>query len=205
MEPENIYSFPTNIQTNQELIADAIDLGCLRAKIVPTNSISLGSWIHLQCQFGCSNYGNILTCPPYTPSSNEMSEFLMEYKKALLIEVDDSTDTNNMIVKLEERFKKTGLQFCGLIMADHSKCGINTMFNTGTVVGVSSNIFGSGFSRNFIPSFSWGGNSGFTTYKTNKVFEVAEIVMKRRNIEFTDTDKSILEKVFELTSKYRNY
>ena len=104
-----------------------------------------------------------------------------------------------------EKFKKTGLQFCGLIMADHSKCGINTMFNTGTVVGVSSNIFGSGFPRNFIPSFSWGGNSGFTTYKTNKVFEVAEIVMKRRNIEFTDDDKSILEKVFELTSKYRNY
>ena len=104
-----------------------------------------------------------------------------------------------------EKFKNTGLQFCGLIMADHSKCGINTMFNTGTVVGVSSNIFGSGFPRNFIPSFSWGGNSGFTTYKINKVFEVAEIVMKRRNIEFTDTDKSILEKVFELTSKYRNY
>jgi len=104
-----------------------------------------------------------------------------------------------------ELFKKTGLQFCGLIMADHSKCGINTMFNTGTVVGVSSNIFGSGFLRNFIPSFSWGGNSGFTTYKTNKVFEVAQIVMKRRNMEFTDTDKSILEKVFELTSKYRNY
>ena len=104
-----------------------------------------------------------------------------------------------------EKFKKTGLQFCGLIMADHSKCGINTMFNTGTVIGVSSNIFGSGFPRNFIPSFSWGGNSGFTTYKTNKVFEVAEIVMKRRNVEFTDDDKSILEKVFELTSKYRNY
>ncbi len=104
-----------------------------------------------------------------------------------------------------EKFKKTGLQFCGLIMADHSKCGINTMFNTGTVVGVSSNIFGSGFPRSFIPSFSWGGNSGFTTYKTNKVFEVAEIVMKRRNIEFTDDDKSILENVFELTSKYRNY
>ena len=104
-----------------------------------------------------------------------------------------------------EKFKNTALQFCGLIMADHSKCGINTMFNTGTVVGVSSNIFGSGFPRNFIPSFSWGGNSGFTTYKTNKVFEVAEIVMNRRNIEFTDDDKSILENVFELTSKYRNY
>ena len=104
-----------------------------------------------------------------------------------------------------ERFKKTGLKFCGLIMADHSKCGINTMFNTGTVVGVSANIFGSSFPRNIIPSFSWGGASGFTTYKTNKVFEVASVVMGRRNIEFSDMDKSILEKVFELTSKYRNY
>ena len=104
-----------------------------------------------------------------------------------------------------ERFKKTGLQFCGLIMSDHSKSGINTMFNTGTVVGVSVNIFGSGFPRNIIPSFSWGGSSGFTTYKTNKAFEVVEVVMKRRNLEFTELDRKILKKVFELTSKYRNY
>ena len=108
MQSENIYSFPTNIQTNQELITDAIDFGCLRAKIVLTSSISLGSWVHLKCQFGCSNYGNILTCPPYSPSSTEMGEVLMEYKKALLIEVDDSTDTNNTIVQLEERLKRKG-------------------------------------------------------------------------------------------------
>ena len=81
------------------------------------------------------------------------------------------------------KFEKTGLQFCGLMMGDHSKCGINTMFNTGTVVGVSSNIFGSGFPRNYVPSFSWGGANGFTTYNLEKVFEVAEKVMKRRNIE----------------------
>ena len=104
-----------------------------------------------------------------------------------------------------EKFKKTGLQFCGLIMADHSKCGINTMFNTGTVVGVNVNVFGSGFQRNFIPSFSWGGVSGFTTYTTNKAFEVAAIVMKRRNIKFSEIDRSIMEKVFEMTSRYRNY
>ena len=103
------------------------------------------------------------------------------------------------------RFTKTGLQFCGLIMGDHSKCGINTMFNTGTVVGVSSNIFGSGFPRNFVPSFSWGGASGFTEYKTNKVFEVADVVMKRRNITFDDLDKKILEAVFDKTKQYRNY
>tara|TARA_R100001369_G_scaffold20091_1_gene36703 strand:+ start:202441 stop:203613 length:1173 start_codon:yes stop_codon:yes gene_type:complete len=102
-----------------------------------------------------------------------------------------------------EGFAKTGLQFCGLMMGDHSKCGINTMFNTGTVVGVSSNIFGSGFPRNFIPSFSWGGSAGMTTYKTSKAFEVAEIVMKRRNIEFSEDDKEILEHVFEETKKWR--
>jgi UDP-N-acetylglucosamine diphosphorylase/glucosamine-1-phosphate N-acetyltransferase len=102
-----------------------------------------------------------------------------------------------------EGFAKTGLQFCGLIMGDHSKCGINTMFNTGTVVGVSTNIFGSGFPRNFIPSFTWGGHSGFTTYLTKKAFEVADVVMKRRSIEFTEVDKSILEHVFEETKKWR--
>ena len=102
-----------------------------------------------------------------------------------------------------EGFAKTGLQFCGLMMGDHSKCGINTMFNTGTVVGVSANIFGSGFPRNFISSFSWGGHSGFTTYLTKKAFEVCEVVMKRRNIEFTELDKNILEYVFEETKKWR--
>ena len=100
-------------------------------------------------------------------------------------------------------FARTGLQFCGLMMGDHSKCGINTMFNTGTVVGVSANIFGSGFPRNFVPSFSWGGHSGFVTFKTNKAFEVAEVVMARRKEEFTDKDKAILEHVFEETKQYR--
>lgn len=102
-----------------------------------------------------------------------------------------------------EGFARTGLQFCGLMMGDHSKCGINTMFNTGTVVGVSTNIFGSGFPRNFVPSFSWGGASGFTTYVTKKAFETAKIVMSRRNVEFTEQDAKILEHVFEETKKYR--
>ncbi|MES2747874.1 MAG: GlmU family protein [Bacteroidota bacterium] len=102
-----------------------------------------------------------------------------------------------------EGFAKTGLQFCGLMMGDHSKCGINTMFNTGTVVGVSANIFGSGFPRNFVPSFSWGGASGFTTYLTSKAFQTAKLVMERRQVEFTDEDAKILEYVFEETKKYR--
>ena len=102
-----------------------------------------------------------------------------------------------------EGFAKTGLQFCGLMMGDHSKCGINTMFNTGTVVGVSANIFGSGFPRNFVPSFSWGGSKGFVTYLTKKAFEVSKVVMSRREIEFTEDDKAILEHIFEETKKFR--
>ena len=100
-------------------------------------------------------------------------------------------------------FVNTGRQFCGLIMGDHSKCGINTMFNTGTIVGVSANIFGAGFPRNFIPSFSWGGTGGFTTYQLNKACEVAEIVMKRRDIVFDETERLILKEVFEMTKAYR--
>ena len=104
-----------------------------------------------------------------------------------------------------ERFVPTGQTFCGLVMGDHSKCGINTMFNTGTVVGVFANIFGTGYPRNFIPSFSWGGPQGLSTYKTVKTFEVAEVVMKRRNKEFTETEKNILEKIFQDTAKHRRW
>jgi hypothetical protein len=89
------------------------------------------------------------------------------------------------------------------MMGDHSKCGINTMFNTGTVVGVSSNIFGSGFPRNFIPSFAWGGAHGFTTYQLQTAFETADKVYKRRNIDFDAIEKRMLEKIFEITDEER--
>jgi len=104
----------------------------------------------------------------------------------------------------EKKFVSTGLQFCGLIMGDHSKCGINTMFNTGTVVGVFANIFGSGFPRNYIPSFSWGGASKMITYRVDKTFEVAERVMERRSIAFTEQDKAILTHIFETTAENRS-
>lgn len=101
------------------------------------------------------------------------------------------------------RFANTGLQFCGLMMGDHSKCGINTMFNTGTVVGVGANIFGSGFPRNFVPSFAWGGASGFTTFQLRKFYEVAEAVMKRRSMELDDKEKEMLSHIFEETQPNR--
>lgn len=100
-------------------------------------------------------------------------------------------------------FADTGLQFCGLMMGDHSKSGINTMFNTGTVVGISANIFGDGFPRNFVPSFAWGGASGFTTYQVKKAFETAWKVMERRKITFSEIDMEIMMKVFELSAENR--
>ncbi|MCD6366824.1 MAG: GlmU family protein [Bacteroidales bacterium] len=102
-----------------------------------------------------------------------------------------------------QRFIKTGLQFCGLIMGDHSKCAINTSFNTGTVVGVSANIFGAGFPRNFIPSFSWGGPQGTTEYGFNKAMEVAQIVMNRRQITLSEVEISLLKHVFDMTTGFR--
>lgn len=117
-------------------------------------------------------------------------------------------DTNNSNLKntydniriwsiSDETFVNTGLQFCGLLMGDHSKTGINTMFNTGTVVGVSCNIFGSGYQRNFIPSFSWGGAQGLKPFNMKKAFEVATAVFKRRNKVFDAIEQDILTNIFE--------
>ncbi|MCA0426032.1 MAG: GlmU family protein [Bacteroidetes bacterium] len=130
--------------------------------------------------------------------------------------VNMGADTNNSNLKNtydevklwnypRQRFEKTGLTFCGLMMADHAKCGINTMFNTGTVVGVGANIFGAGFPRNYVPDFSWGGAQGFETFILSKFYKTAEAMCKRRNIEFDDTDKAIYKSIFEETAQYRNW
>jgi UDP-N-acetylglucosamine diphosphorylase/glucosamine-1-phosphate N-acetyltransferase len=104
-----------------------------------------------------------------------------------------------------EMYANTQLQFCGLLMADHAKSGINTMFNTGTTVGVASNVFGSDFPPKFIPSFSWGGASGFETFRIEKAFEMAEKMCERRGVPFTDIDKEIFRHIFSLTEKYRQF
>ena len=123
-------------------------------------------------------------------------------------------DTNNSNLKnnyaivkswsyRKEGFLDTGLQFCGLAMGDHSKTGINTMLNTGTVIGVGCNVFGAGYPRTFIPSFSWGGAGGRSIHRLNKFFETAEIVVNRRGLEMSDADKAILSHIFKETEKYR--
>ena len=123
-------------------------------------------------------------------------------------------DTNNSNLKnnyspvdvfnyKEGKAMDTGLTFCGLVMADHAKSGINTMFNTGTVVGVSANVFGGDFPPKFIPSFSWGGSRWLRTFSFEKSVEVAEKVMERRSVKLTETDIDILQTVFDREKKYR--
>lgn len=92
-------------------------------------------------------------------------------------------------------YENTGLQFCGLMMGDHSKSGINTMFNTGTVVGVSCSIFGGGFPKTFLPNFTWGGVESTDHYKVDKAIETMKIVMARRHIEFTPIDEEIIRQI----------
>ncbi|MCX7728850.1 MAG: putative sugar nucleotidyl transferase [Bacteroidia bacterium] len=124
-------------------------------------------------------------------------------------------DTNNSNLKnnygkvkiynyVEDKLVNTGLQFCGLMMGDHSKSGINTMFNTGTVVGVAANVFNSGFPPKHIPSFTWGGAQHIEEYDIDKMFETASEMYKRRNMEFTEIEKTILMKVMEMTAYHRN-
>ena len=123
-------------------------------------------------------------------------------------------DTNNSNLKnnyaevkmwdyASRHFVPTGLQFCGLIMGDYSKCSINTMFNTGTTVGVFANIFGTGFPRNLIPSFGWGGESGFSTYRISKALETAERVLERKGQQLTEVDRELLTSVFQITADER--
>ncbi len=105
----------------------------------------------------------------------------------------------------KQRFEKTGRQFCGLIMGDHSKCGINTMFNTGTVVGVAANIFGSGYPRNFIPSFAWGGPAGIEVHSLGMALGTAAQVFARRGLTLDASMRSILEHVFDAENPDKTY
>jgi len=104
-----------------------------------------------------------------------------------------------------EAYLPTDRRFCGLMMGDHSKCGINTMFNTGTVAGVGANVFGAGFQSKFIPSFSWGGPQGRTTYELDKFLEMVRRVYDRKNKDLQETARRILTRIFEDTKKYRNW
>jgi UDP-N-acetylglucosamine diphosphorylase/glucosamine-1-phosphate N-acetyltransferase len=123
-------------------------------------------------------------------------------------------DTNNSNLKnnystarmwnyRQEAYVDTGLQFCGLMMGDHSKCSINTMFNTGTVVGLCSNIFGNGFPPKYIPSFSWGGSDGFSNYRLQDAIDMAQRVAERRKMEFGEADRELFRQLFDESTRHR--
>nr|WP_294949081.1 putative sugar nucleotidyl transferase [uncultured Mucilaginibacter sp.] len=126
-------------------------------------------------------------------------------------------DTNNSNLKnnysnvklwdyATQSYRDTGLQFCGLIMADHAKSGINTMFNTGTVVGVGANVFGGGYPSTHIPDFAWGGTGGFQEYAYDKAMETtARVFARREHRNFNDAEKAILTEIFNLTASYREF
>jgi len=110
MIPENIKMIPESIRSNQELIQEALNLGCMKAKVISTKAISLAHWVKLQCQFGCSKHARLFTCPPFTPESEEMAEILEEYDQALLIHGDHDTNVQEIVIDLETRFKQKGYQ-----------------------------------------------------------------------------------------------
>ena len=103
-----------------------------------------------------------------------------------------------------ERFIDSGLQFCGLMMGDHSKSAIGTTFNTGTTVGTQCNIFGAGFPRTFIPSFSWGGADHMVTYTFDQAMETTQKVMARRDENLSDSDIKLFQFIFESSSELRS-
>ena len=106
-------------------------------------------------------------------------------------------------IKLRDREVDSGSQFLGLMIGDHSKSAINTMFNTGSVIGYACNIFGSGFPEKYVPSFTWGGTENSITYELPKAVETAKVVLSRRKINFESEEQNLFEKIFELTKSDR--
>ncbi|MFD2586926.1 GlmU family protein [Croceitalea marina] len=210
----NAETGPIYVGKNAEIMEGSIVRGALA--LCDNAVLKMGAKIYGASTFGpyCKVGGEVSNAVLFAYSNKGHEGFLGNSVLGEWCNLGADTNTSNLKnnyapVRLwsyeTEGFAKTGLQFCGLMMGDHSKCGINTMFNTGTVIGVSANIFGSGFPRNFIPSYSWGGASGFTEYRTNKAFETATAMMGRRKVEFDTTEKEILERVFEDSAKWRSY
>lgn len=164
---------------------------------------SVGEW----CKVG----GEIEASIIHSYSNKQHEGFLGHSYLGSWVNIGASTNNSdlknnysNITVLLNGKNVDTNSMFMGLIMGDHSKTAINTMFNTGTIVGVSCNIFGGGFPNRYLPSFCWGGSDFLRTYDIRKCIEVAEIVMKRRNVMLTESEISLLRTVFNMTKNDRS-
>ncbi len=202
----NAESGPIYIGKNAVVHENAVLLGPLA--LMENSHINIGSKIREATTIGPNSKlgGEVKNVVVFANSNKGHEGFL---GNAVVGEwCNFGADTNNSNLKNNyqpvklwnyslQDFENTGELFCGLMMGDHSKCGINTMFNTGTVVGISANIFGSGYQDKFIPSFSWGGAGSTSIYRIDKALEVARSVMQRRGVSFSEADVAILQYVFE--------
>jgi len=211
----NLSTGPIYIGANVEVMEGGMLRGPL--SIGPDSVVKMGTKIYGPTTIGpgCRVGGEVSRSIMLANSNKGHDGFLGD---AVLGEwCNLGADTNNSNLKNNysevklwdyetERFEKTGQQFVGLIMGDHAKCGINTMFNTGTVVGVFANVFGAGYPRNFVPDFAWGGpDGGYRTYKLPEAYTTATAVMARRQTVFTEFDQAILLHVYNNSAKYRGW
>ncbi len=203
-------SGPIYIGKNAKIFPNAVIEG--PAFIGANTLIKIGAKIYENTSIGemCKVGGEVEASIIHSYSNKQHDGFLGHSYLGMWCNL--GADTNNsdlknnyghVKVQVNGKMVDSGSQFVGLTMGDHSKSGINTMFNTGTVVGVSSNVFGAGFPPKFIPSFSWGGADGLETYDIEKGIDVARRVMARRKVEMTEADEKLLNKVFELTREER--
>ncbi len=210
----NLTAGPIYIGANTEVMEGAMLRGPIA--IGSDSIVKMGAKIYGPSAFGpgCRLGGEVARCIFLANSNKAHDGYLGDSVLGEWCNLGADTNNSNLKnnyseVKLwdyeTERFEKTGQQFVGLIMGDHSKCAINTMFNTGTVVGVFANIYGAGFPRNFIPDFSWGGPDGYRSYKFAEACETASIVMARRGLVFTELEKAILYHVYDRSARFRSW
>ncbi|MGB0294757.1 MAG: putative sugar nucleotidyl transferase [Flavobacteriaceae bacterium] len=208
----NTQQGPIYIGKNSQIMEGSLLRGPIG--IAQDSTVKMGAKIYGPCCFGPQSKvgGEIKSVMFFGYSNKGHDGFLGDSVIGEWCNLGADTNTSNLKnnyakVKLwnyeSERFDQTDEQFLGLIMGDHSKSAINTMFNTGTVIGFSCNIYGSGFPRNFIPSFSWGGNLGYSDFKLKKAIEVARIAMDRRGVEFSEEDEHLFEKIYNLEQKWK--
>ena len=177
--------------------------------------IKMGAKVYANCSFGPSvKVGGEINNVVFFGNSNKGHDgFLGNSVIGEWCNIGAGTDASNLkndygLVRVWDyasgNFAKTDLQFCGLLMGDHSQCAIQTTFNTATVVGIGCNLFGHGFPRQFIPSFSRGGAQGFSENRLDKVIETAKAMKKRRGVDFTSADHDHLQDIFQKTASFRN-
>lgn len=202
---------PVYIDKNVTILPNAFLKGPLY--VGQGSIIKVGAKIYEDVSIGpvCKVGGEVEATIIHSYSNKQHDGFLGHSYVGTWVNLGADTNTSDLrnnygsvkIIFKGERFD-TGMQFLGSMIGDHTKSGINTMFNTGTIVGIFSNVFDAGFPPKFIPSFSWGGRQGFVTHELERAITTARRVMKRRKVELSKSYENVIRKVFELTKKERD-